>query len=197
VRTNFTLDQLIRLANLASQIDLDRVQSLVIDPSMTLSYLAPTDPPQYVLIPIREELRKLRDRLLSAGASAGLPAEADDATRLKAEAAVIRVENGTQSVGLAARTREFLVSLGFAVTSFGDAYDGLGDHASTTIIDHGNKPFTAAQLAEALNLPPTAVRAASPEGDGVDVRVVLGNDFASALGAQLLLTPAPTPRPTP
>jgi LCP family protein required for cell wall assembly len=192
VQTNFTLDQLIRLANLASKIDLDRIQSLVIEPSMTLSYLAPTDPPQYVLIPIREEVRKLRDRLLNTG-SVALPEEVDDATRLATEAAAIRVENGTQTIGLAARTREFLTGKGFAIASFGDAFDGLSDHAATQIIDHNNKPFTAAKLAEALGLPPTAIRATVANGDGVDIRIVLGNDFASALGAQLILTPIPTP----
>lgn len=197
VQTNLTLDQLVRLANLGSKIDLENIQSLVIDPSMTLSYLAPTDPPQYVLIPIREEVRKLRDRLLNAGA--GLPGvqPADDTARLAAEAAAIRVENGTQTIGLAARTREFLAGLGFSIASFGDAYDGLSTHEATLIIDHGSKPFTAAQLAAALNLPPTAVRTAAGNGDGVDIRIVLGDDFASALGAQLLQTPAPTPKPTP
>jgi LCP family protein required for cell wall assembly len=198
VQTDLTLDQLLRLANLASKIDLSSIQSLVIEPSMTLPYMAPTDPPQAVLIPIRDEIRKLRDRFLSTG-SAALSEETDDASRLAAEAASIRVENGTQTIGLAARTREFLSGQGFSIASFGDAYDGISTHDTTLIIDHGNKPFTATRLASVLSLPPTAVRTASANGDGVDVRIVLGNDFASALGAQLLLTPVPgeTPAPTP
>ncbi len=203
IKTNLTLDQLMRLANLASHIGMENIQSLVIGPSMTLSYLAPTNPPQYVLVPIREEIRKVRDRLLNVGPS--LPAGADDATRLKAEAAAIRIENGTQTFGLASRTRDFLVGLGFQIASFGDAFDGSSVHESTLIIDYGNKPVTVAKLASALNLPPTAVRTAASGDDGVDVRVVLGSDFAAALGAQLLQTPAPaptpgassTPRPTP
>ena len=178
-------------AALASKIELDKIQSLVIEPSMTLSYMAPTDPPQAVLIPIREEIRKLRARFLDAGGVAA-PEAADDPTRLAAEAAAIRVENGTQTPGLAARTRDFLNERGFVVADVGDAFDGLTDHAATLIIDHGNKPFTAAKLAEALGLPPAAIRTAATNGDGVDVRIVLGSDFASMLGAQLLLTPAPT-----
>ena len=197
IQTNFTLDQLVRLANLGSKIDLSKIQSLVIEPSMIIPFRAPTDPPQDVLIPIRDEIRKLRDRFLSTGNLAGLPENADDATRLAAEAATVRVENGTQTIGLASRTRDFLAGLGYTIASFGDAYDGLSDHASTLIIDHGNKPFTASKLAEALKLPPTAIRTAAANGDGVDIRIVLGEDFASTLGAQLLLTPEPTPRPTP
>lgn len=196
VETNLSLDQLIRLANLATQIDASGIRSLVIEPSMTLPYMAPTDPPQAVLVPIREEIRELRDRFLDAG-SAALPEDTDDETRLAAEAATIRVENGTQTAGLASHTREFLASLGFTIASFGDAFDGINTHDTTLIIDHGNKPFTAARLAAALNLPPTAVRTAAANGDGVDVRIVLGNDFANTLGVQLLLTPAPTATSTP
>jgi hypothetical protein len=191
VKTDLTLDQLIRLASLASKIDLNSIQSLVIEPSMTLPYMAPTNPPQAVLIPIREEVRKLRDRLLGSGSSSEAPETADDATRMKAEAAVIRVENGTQTLGLASRSSDFLTGLGFTIASFGDAYDGSTEHATTLIIDYGSKPFTASQLASALTVPPTAVRTAAGNGDGVDIRVVLGNDFASALGAQLVRTPAP------
>ncbi|HJW84824.1 MAG TPA: LCP family protein, partial [Anaerolineae bacterium] len=133
VKTNLTLDQLVQLAGLASKIDLQNIQSLVIEPSMTLSYLAPTDPPQYVLVPIREEIRRLRDRLLDTGSGSALPETVDIATRLTAEAAVIRVENGTQTVGLAARSSEYLAAQGFTIFSFGDAFDGSNEHATTLI----------------------------------------------------------------
>jgi LCP family protein required for cell wall assembly len=196
VKTNLTLDQIIRLARLASQIDSTNVQSLAIDPSMTVSYLAPTNPPQDVLVPIREEIRKARDRLLHISASAALLAGADDVTRLAAEAARIRVENGTLTIGLASRTRDFLAGLGFTVTSFGDAFDGSTAHAQTLIIDYGNKPFTASKLAAALKVPAAAIRSAAGAGDGVDVRVVLGDDFAGVLGAQLIQTPAPASTPS-
>jgi len=202
VRTNLTLDQLMALAGLASKIDLKNIQSLVIEPGMTLSYLAPTDPPQSVLIPIRDEIRQLRDRFLNSGGSS-LPEGADDATRLQAEAAVIRVENGTQTIGLAARSTDFLAAQGFTIASFGDAFDGSNAHTATIIFDYGNKPFTASKLAEALNLPPTAIRATGGAVDSIDIRVVLGSDFAATLGAQLMLTPVatgtqtPAPRPTP
>lgn len=196
VQTDLTLDQLIQLANLGSQIDLENIQKFSIEPYMTLSYLAPTDPPQYVLVPIRDEIRKLRDRFLSTGDNS-VADDADDATRLAAEAAVIRVENGTQTVGLASRTGDYLTSLGYEIASFGDAFDGLDVHASTLIFDHGNKPFTAALLANALNLPSSAVRTVAANSDNVDVRIVLGDDFANALGVQLLQTPEPSATPAP
>jgi len=196
VQTDLTLDQLIQLANLGSQIDLENIQKFAIEPYMTLSYLAPTDPPQYVLVRIRDEIRKLRDRFLSTGDNS-VASDADDATRLAAEAAVIRVENGTQTVGLASRTGDYLTSLGYEIASFGDAFDGLDVHTSTLIFDHGNKPFTAALLASALNLPSSAVRTVAANSDNVDVRIVLGDDFANALGVQLLQTPEPSITPTP
>ena len=194
IDTNFTLDEMIRLADLATHIDPASIQSFVIEPSMTLPYMAPTDPPQAVLVPIRDEVRQLRDRFLSSGLPATpVPAGADAATRLATEAAAIRVENGTLSVGLAARTRDYLAQRGFRIESFGDAFDGRTDHVTTIIIDYAGKPFTASHIAAALGVPDASVQSAAANGDGIDVRVVLGNDYAAGLGSQLLLTPVPTP----
>lgn len=190
VKTDLNLDELMQLANLASQIELENIQRVSIDPEMVLAHLAPTDPPQEVLVLIRDKLRSLRDRFLNSGST--LPEDADDATRLAAEAAVIRIENGTQTVGLASETSEYLTELGYNIGSLGDAYDGISTHEFTLIIDHGNKPFTASILAVELNLPASAVRTAGPNGDDVDIRIILGNDFTTALGAQLLQSPQAT-----
>jgi LysM repeat protein len=46
---------------------------IVIDPSMTTTFVAPTDPPQNALMPIPGEMRKVRDRLLGADAPAETP----------------------------------------------------------------------------------------------------------------------------
>ncbi len=73
IQTNLTLDQLIRLANLAAQIDPANVELIVIDPSMTMAFVAPTNPPQNALLPVPDELRKVRDRLLGAAAPAETP----------------------------------------------------------------------------------------------------------------------------
>jgi len=73
IQTNLTLDQLIRLANLAAQIDPASVELIVIDPSMTVAFVAPTDPPQNALMPVPGEMRKVRDRLLGTDAPAETP----------------------------------------------------------------------------------------------------------------------------
>jgi hypothetical protein len=163
---------------------------LAIGPAAATAYQAPSPDangkPQDVLLPNRDEIRKLRDQLLDTRFSA-----MDDAARLAAEAATLRIENGTLIVGLASRTQSFLTGRGFTVNSIGDAFDGSTGHAETLIIDYTGKPFTASKLAAALNLPLTAIRTATALGDGVDVRVTLGSDFAAALGAQLMQTPAP------
>jgi LCP family protein required for cell wall assembly len=201
IKTNLTFDQLVELAEIGASIGLENIQVLAIGPSAILPYAAPTNPPQNVLIPIREEVRKLRDQLLSGGSASSNGA--DDAERLAAEDATIRVENGTGTIGLAAHTREFLAGLGFNIASYGDAYDGSSDYSETRIVDYANKPFTAAKLSAALGLQPMVIHTAALPGDGVDVRVILGDDFANALGAQLMQTPIPSgapifrPAPTP
>jgi len=190
IQTNLTLDQLVYLIDLGSRIDASHIQMLAIGPAAATAYQAPSPDangkPQDVLLPNRDEIRKLRDQLLDTRFSA-----MDDAARLAAEAATLRIENGTLIVGLASRTQSFLTGRGFTVNSIGDAFDGSTGHAETLIIDYTGKPFTASKLAAALNLPLTAIRTATALGDGVDVRVTLGSDFAAALGAQLMQTPAP------
>jgi LCP family protein required for cell wall assembly len=68
IKTNLTLDQLTFLADLGSRIDPNNIQALTVGPSATQAYTSPTNPPQNVLRPIPQEIRKLRDRLFDTDA---------------------------------------------------------------------------------------------------------------------------------
>jgi LCP family protein required for cell wall assembly len=69
LQTNLSPEQLIELARLGATIDPANIQALTIEPSMTLAFRAPTDPPQDALLPIAAEMRKMRDRLLNVDAT--------------------------------------------------------------------------------------------------------------------------------
>jgi LCP family protein required for cell wall assembly len=69
LRTNLSPEQLIELARLGAAIDPANIQALTVEPSMTLTFRAPTDPPQDALLPIAAEMRKVRDRLLNVDAA--------------------------------------------------------------------------------------------------------------------------------
>jgi len=171
IQTNLSLDQAIQLAKLATQIDPQNIKQALIDETMVLRYMAPTDPPQDVLVPIRDKIRELRDRLFSYAPvvnSRGTPETALANVR-------IRVENGTQTNGLAAQTAARLKSSGFNVVEFASA--DRFDYQRSSIINYSNQAQTAMQLAQTLDLPITTVVTTTVGGLGYDIKVILGNDY--------------------
>ncbi len=78
IKTNLTLDQMIQLAKLATQIDPKNIKQATIDENMVVAYNTPTDPPQNVLVPIREKIRELREKLFNSGPAANSTGEACD-----------------------------------------------------------------------------------------------------------------------
>ncbi len=170
VDTNLTIDQMIRLANLATQIPSENIRTAVIDERYTIFWETPDG--QQVLVPVRERIRELRDELFTA---AQPTSEAQDTSALvAAEAATVEVQNGTLVTGLAQTTAERLSQQQINVTAYGNA--DRNDYATSFII-HVNKPHTAARIAELLGLPMTAIVPASG-AQSADVVVILGADYS-------------------
>ncbi|MBI5564251.1 MAG: LCP family protein [Chloroflexi bacterium] len=169
VQTNLSLDQLIQLAKLATQIEPKNIRQAVIDENMTVGYMAPTDPPQAVLVPLREKIREMRERLLNVGpVSATIESGTGEAARL-------RIENGTLTNGLAAQTAQHLAALGYTVVEYTSA--DRFDYLESSIIDYTPNLTAAIQLAETLGLPITTVVTSTATVSGFDIRVILGSDF--------------------
>jgi anionic cell wall polymer biosynthesis LytR-Cps2A-Psr (LCP) family protein len=170
VRTDMSLDQALQLAQLAVEIDPDRIESAVIDHKYTVAQETPDG--WQVLLPKRESIRELRDLLFAdpqlMGDSGTL------AQRVAKENARIVVLNGSTTSGLARSTSDYLAGRDFHVVQIGDAsilYD------NTLIIDYSGKRFTSTQLADLLNLPlSSVVSGGTPDGD-YDVTLILGSDF--------------------
>lgn len=173
VQTNLSIDQLIQLAKLGTQIDPKDIRQFSIDENMTVNYRAPTDPPQDVLVPLRDKIRELREQFLGIS-----PASTDSSTDRGAETARIQIENGTQTSGLAAQTAEQLKQLGYNVMAITSA--DRFDYAQSRIINYAATVTTAQQLALALNLPITAVVTSTATTTDFDIRIILGEDFQPA-----------------
>ena len=180
IKTNLTLDQMIQLAKLATQIDPKNIKQATIDENMVVAYNTPTDPPQNVLVPIREKIRELRDRLFNsvptANSTGAAPASA-------AAAARIVVENGTQINGLAARTGDRLKAAGYNVVEITSA--DRFDYTRSQIISYLADKTVAADVARTLGLPASAI-VTSTLANGVDLKVVLGGDYQN-----VAVTPTP------
>jgi len=181
VQTDLSLQQVMELAKLGTQIDRNRIKSVFIDQTVTLPFATPEN--DQVLIPLRDEVRKLvRDFLtpppVAVGPGTPLPPE---------PAASIVVQNGTTQVGLAGQTANALKARGFNVVQYGNTDDNRSDYAQTEIVVYTGRTAAAQSLADALQVPASAIKTANAPGGNFDIKVILGADYR--------LIGAPTPIP--
>ncbi|MCB0036191.1 MAG: LCP family protein, partial [Anaerolineales bacterium] len=172
IRTTMTLDEAIQLALLVQEIPRENIQRAVIDYNYV--YTEKTPDGQDVLVPIRENIRALRDELF---APAKIPtAVIDDLPeKMQAEEARIAIYNGTPVFGLAGETRDFLIPYEFTITEVGNA--DAATYPSTQIIDFGDHPFTTQYLVQLMDIPPLNISTGSkPDGD-YDLLIIIGNDW--------------------
>ena len=175
VSTDLSLSQMYELAKVAHEIPMEGIQSAVIDESMTSPQVTPDG--AMVLIPNRAVIRDMVKELFGGPAPtsvAGLPEK--EAVQL--EGARVEVQNGTLSAGLARRTADYLDAFGYNVVSVSNA--DRSDYVSTLIFDYSGKENTVNFLAQRFNVLPDNVRQYRGTESQVDVRLVLGRDYAAS-----------------
>jgi LCP family protein required for cell wall assembly len=176
IRTNLTLDQVIRLALLGSQVK--TVKNQVIG-AMNSSALDSTSPDGLsILIPIPDKIRLLRDSIFTIKGPVGPAAAAagNPAVLMAEEKSRISVQNGTQSAGLATQTSEYLKSMKLNVVEEKNA-DQTYD--SSMIIIYTGKPYTIKYLADLMKIPSSHIFNRFNPDSQVDVAVIVGNDWAN------------------
>lgn len=184
--TDMTLEEMVALANLATEIKPEKIRYSVIDEHYTQFWSTPDG--QQVLIPLRDAMRELRDYVFTTQAEQ--PEAVDPLSRLQAEAATIEVLNGTTREGLARSTADYLEQSGLSIARTDNA--DLSDYANSLIIVHrSGKDYTAEYIARLLNLPLTAIiHGANDPTAAFDITVILGLDY------QLPASATPTSQPT-
>lgn len=172
VRTTMSFDEALQLALLVQEIPRENIRRAVID--YTYVYTEITPDGQEVLVPIRGNIRALRDELFAPPAIPSAFIE-DLPEKMQDEGARIAVYNGTSVFGLAGETRDYLTSFGFTVVEVGNADSAT--YPSTQIIDFGEHPSTAQYLVQLMDVPPLNVSEGTrPEGE-FDLLIILGNDW--------------------
>ena len=177
VSTDLSLDEALQLANLVRNIPRESMRNVVLDYNYV--YNDTTFDGQQVLVPLRDEVRVLRDELFAppvvpTPAIATVAAEALP-TVITQEEARVAVYNGTPTFGLASETQDFLRRQNVNVTEIGNADSAT--YTTTQIIDYGSHPGTVQHLIRLLNIPPlNSSTATNPAGD-FDVLVILGSDW--------------------
>jgi polyisoprenyl-teichoic acid--peptidoglycan teichoic acid transferase len=171
IQTNLSLDQAFSLALLAQDIPEENIQSEVIDYRYVLDYQTPEG--RQVLVPLRDKIRELRDRLFTATASVSPVAGVDEKTLIADEAAKVEVLNGAGVEGLAKATSEWLQAQGLNVVNFDTA--DRSDYTASVIVNYTGKPYTTGWLAKTFNV--TTIISRPDPSSPVDVRIILGSDW--------------------
>ncbi len=178
VETDLSLDELVRLARIAAGLDLSNIETAVIDSTMTSRYI--TSEGWDVLLPIPERIEAVVDRFLRVNPN--VPSsiseyELEASPQIAAENATILLANGSGRGGLAEAAGEYLRALGFTVEGSTDME--RQDYTNSVMIIFAEKPATVAALASALGLTSQDIRSSigSPGNDGVDIKVILGQNF--------------------
>lgn len=172
VRTNMSLDEAIQLALLVQDIPRDSIETAVLD--FNYVYNETTPDGREVLVPVRENIRQLRDQLFLPPAIP-TPVIENLPALMAAEQARIAVRNGTAEFGLAASTQEYLQSFGINVTDIGNA--DASTYLTSQIITYGSYPNTSRYLTQLMHVPPLNISSGTnPDGD-YDILIIIGNDW--------------------
>ncbi len=173
INTNLSLDQAIKLALLANQVPTESITRGVIDEGYVLFGRSPDN--LSILIPLIDKIHVLRDEIFATSGALNPLTPGTALERMLAEQARISVQNKSQAEGLASRTANYLVSLGFNVAEERDV-DGLV--SATTLIDHSGRPYTTRYLVDQLGLENIRVVMEYDPANPVDLEIILGVDWA-------------------
>ena len=175
VNTNLTLEQAIKLAWLSQQIPDENIKRGVIGPPDQV-LLVKSPQGDDVLKPIADKIRDLRDSIFFDTDPASPVVNMPPADVINAEAAKLKVLNGTATAGLAALTTDYLKSQGYNVVETGNA-EQL--YTNTTLFDYTGKPYTLKNLSELMRVNSNQIYSRYDPTSPVDVVVILGNDWAA------------------
>ena len=174
VVTDMPLSLLLKLAPLAREINLDDIQKIVLDGSMTQSFRAENGAAALQLLPDR--VGPAIDAMFNA-APAVTTAQQKRLNGVAAENAGLVIHNGTPTGSLANRTANYLREQGFRIIQYGPVETNRFDYKNTIIIDYTGNPNTVRQLQQLLNVSDEQIDYKPNPDSQIDVKVILGADY--------------------
>ncbi len=174
IRTNLTLDQLIKLALMAKDVPEQSILRGVIDKSNVFFGNSPDG--LSILIPIPDDIHNLRDQIFATSGSISPQVPGNPAEQMKAEAARIAIYNGSGDLSLGTRTADYLTKQGANIVQVANADQA---YPSTTIIDHTGNPYALKYLVELMGIANGKITIKFDPNSQADIEVYLGNDWAS------------------
>ncbi len=175
IHTNISLMQGIQLGTLALQIAPEKIKKGVINFDMMIPSTSPDG--LSILIPVMDKIRVLRDEIFSTGgAAAPIASPNANSTLVRDEAAKVAIQNGTAIAGLADKTAAYFQSQGINIVEKKNAPE---QYSGSLIYVYNPKPYTLAYIADLMKVAPTNIWNKFDPNVGVDLIVVLGNDWAT------------------
>lgn len=171
IETDLGINEIVQLVVFVkNNVPKERITQVAIDEQAVQPWTTPQG--ASVLIPIRDNVRKLRDQFLNTPADTVSVA----ATPVAVEPNTGRValQNGTKTVGLASGAKGYLEGKGYIIDSVSDAAEVT---AQTIVVDYHRRRAYVERLVATLGVPPTAIVDSYDPNNPVDVLVILGNDY--------------------
>jgi len=162
-QTDLSLEQVLTLAYLGTQMEPQNIHGHFIDRTMVTGWRTPQG--AQVVLPNHEKIRQVVAQFLA-------PPPLD---LVWAEGARVEIQNGTDLADWTELVASRLRWQGVQVVSLGPA-DRL-DYQESLMIDYTDKPHTSALLTRLLYLPPDRIQRQLDFSSPVDIRIILGRDF--------------------
>ncbi len=177
VRTNMTLTEAIRLGLLAKDIAIEDIRKGIIGEEQIVFFTTPAG--DQVLKPRPDAIREIRDYVFGTVELSSPLANLTAQERVTAENATVSILNASYAEGLAAKTAEYLIGLGFNIptANIGNANQAL---TYTSIVDYTGNPYTVQLLVETLGVQPNQVKIIYNPNSSVDIEVQVGSDWAGS-----------------
>ena len=173
IKTNLSLDQIIRLANLALSIPEENIHQAVIGADVVYNSKSPDG--LDILIPIPDEIRLIRDEIFISKATAS-PVNANKslAELIAEEGATVVLRNGTGDATIVSRTAEYLRQNGVNVIEEGaESYA----YSSTTVLLYKPTPYTLGYVTDLMNVSSGFINITYTPEAYADFMVIIGNDW--------------------
>ena len=178
LKTNMSFEDMLKLASLATQIDVNQIKRGVINYDMGILDTSPDG--LSILKPIADQIRVLRDDIFTTSGALSPKAVGDSVTLMQAQASRVNVLNGAygivEATELAARSQVYFSSQGMSVVGIGSA-DKSYDR--TTVVLHNADLYTLRYILDLVqaNSNQQVIFRFDPAA-GSDVDIMLGNDWA-------------------
>ena len=178
IKTNMPFDTALRLGVLARDIPVNSIQQGVIDYTMvSLDSVKLAGQDASIVKPFPDKIRELRDKVFTTGGPLSPLAAGDPTALMQADAARVRLLNGTFTPNLDVTTGNYFLGQGLGVTEVGAA-DRAYDN--TIIILYKPKLYTMKYLQAVFGITsPAQIRIQPDPAQTVDIEVRLGNNWAT------------------